>query len=173
MKSGGQAKATRPVSWLSPPPPCQRKALVALWCSSGVWRTWNMSTAMFPLERSIIQIPAWRESVWCHVGWSPLSQVTLSYENRWMYQAPSQTAASKCQPWCTQKVFPNLHEQTCEVVSLFRGSYQVVHLFSFFFVLYVLLPCHKKNKGALIVRTVYSTIIFWLFCLFVFFYTEI
>lgn len=101
MKLGGQAKATRPVSWLSPPPPCQRKALVALWCAGevgghGIWALlcFHWGEVSSSLEGDCLMS--------C---WSPLSQVALSYENRWMFQAPSQ-AASKCQPWCTQMAFP-------------------------------------------------------------------
>lgn len=113
MKLCGQAKATGPVSSLSPPPPCQRKALVALWCAGGVgghgiWAllSFHWGELSSSLEGDCLM------SCW----WSLLSQVALSYENRWMFQAPSQ-AAGKCQPWCTQMAFPKQRKGGLQVVS--------------------------------------------------------
>lgn len=116
MKSGGQAKATRPVPWLSPPPTLPTNGSCGFVVFQWRWRTWNMSAAMFPLER---EVSSSLEGGRLMSRWSPLSQVALSYENRWMYQAPSQTA-SKCQPWCTQMAFPRQREWACEVVRPFH-----------------------------------------------------
>lgn len=66
MKSGGQAKATRPVPWLSPPPTLPTKGSCGFVVFQWRWEDMEYERCYVSIGERERYHPAWRETVWCH-----------------------------------------------------------------------------------------------------------